>query len=68
VATFNKNGKKNGAPTIDPVNNEFLSNIQDVNVRAPGLISLPVCNNIQAERNWWNNFKGGKKSANYPCD
>lgn len=68
VATYNKNGKKNGGKTIDPVNEEFLTSVQEVDVRAPGLISLPVCTNIQAERNWWNNYQGGKKPANYPCD
>ncbi|KAL6351859.1 hypothetical protein LRP88_14669 [Fusarium phalaenopsidis] len=48
--------------------NDMLSDIIDMEIRAPGLVWLPICGGDEAHSNWENNLNGKGKSAHYPCN
>jgi hypothetical protein len=67
--TFEANGKKNGGTPSNPdIGTETLNGIQDMEIRAPGIMNIPVCTIAEARSNWEDVFYGLKPSANYPCN
>jgi hypothetical protein len=66
---FEANGnKKGGTPSNPDIGTETLNDIQDTEIRAPGIMNIPVCTIAEARSNWEDVFYGLKPSANYPCN
>lgn len=65
VATYNANGKKNGATRYAPTTKEALEHFWNTGilVENPGVVSIPVCSPREAVTN----FATGKKGNNFPC-
>lgn len=67
--TFEANGNKNGGTPASPgVGADTLNDIQDMEIRASGVVNIPVCTIEEARRNWEDVFYGLPPSANYPCN
>jgi hypothetical protein len=67
--TFEARASKNGGtPGQVNVDNKLIDDIQDMDIRAPGIVHIPVCTIAEARRNWEDIFDGSPPSANYPCN
>ncbi|KAK9234065.1 hypothetical protein V1525DRAFT_391821 [Lipomyces kononenkoae] len=68
LATYAANGNANGGGLADPSNPQTLSSLYDLNVRAPGVVTIPVCGPQEAWTNWAQYSFGDGMSAHYPCN
>lgn len=67
--TFVANGNKNGAKFDGAVlSSEDVNKTQNLNVTAPGVIILPVCDIEEARFNWENYEYSKHLSDHYPCN
>ncbi|KAL1853192.1 hypothetical protein VTK73DRAFT_9058 [Phialemonium thermophilum] len=68
IATYQANGRKNGATLVDPYSKSTYDQLWAHDIRSPGYVSIPVCSASEAHLNWlrWSTLKGFGTS-NFPC-
>ncbi|KAK4136083.1 glycoside hydrolase family 18 protein [Trichocladium antarcticum] len=67
LRTWLRNGKQNGGPKLDLVNDVSVrEELINMDMTAPGFVRLPVCSADRAFLSWRTAAKGG--SDNFPCD
>lgn len=64
VASWKKNGQKNGWPSSDPATAEGMEDIFDNGINAMGLVNIPVCSFSEGV----NNAFPDTKTPNWPCN
>jgi hypothetical protein len=72
IATYKANGNRNGGQTLNPedrVQFDYLWNdaAEPVNIKAPGIINIPVCSAEEAYKNWEEHWKD-LGTDHYPCN
>ncbi|KAF4464677.1 Glucan endo-13-alpha-glucosidase agn1 [Fusarium albosuccineum] len=75
VAAFNTWWHRNGQTNADRPDeetdlnaNQLLDDLIAIDIRAPGLVWLPVCDSDEAHTNWENKLNGKGRSAHFPCN
>lgn len=66
VNSWERNGRKNGYDMSD-ITNSFLDEAE-IEIRAPGIFTLPVCTLSQARDHWEYVASGGReRGPHFPC-
>ncbi|KAK9364399.1 hypothetical protein V1509DRAFT_78068 [Lipomyces kononenkoae] len=68
LATYAANGNANGGGLADASDPQTLSSLYDLNIQAPGVVTIPVCGAQEAWDNWGEYSLGHGMSAHYPCN
>lgn len=69
VETFIKAGRKNGGNIeLDPSDDEVFDRLYHDDIRAPGVITIPVCSGEEAFSNWSDGRAVNQDLEFFPCN